>query len=134
MALAKGCQRSSNNSISTAFDSGCVSVTPPAISNTDMKLLYQLGDRRSKISLSRRPLAGPVNQTEKLVRESRESKGMEVEKQIRNAKSADLRQTKSEGKMNCLKKKEKTVEIILTEDEKRPVGEQLLEKPGQGSQ
>ena len=49
---------------------------------------------------------------------ARESKGMEVEKQIRNAKSADLRQRKSEGKMNCLKKKEKMVEIVLTEEEK----------------
>ena len=117
MAEAKGCQRSSKNSISTACESGCVLVIPPATSNTDMKLLDQLGERRSKISLSRRPLAGPVNQTEKLVRRSRESKGIEVEKQIRNAKSADLRQRKSEGKMNCLKKKEKTV-AVLTEEEK----------------
>ena len=43
---------------------------------------------------------------------------MEVEKEIRNAKSADLRQRKMEGKMNCSKKKLKTVEIVLTEEEK----------------
>ena len=43
---------------------------------------------------------------------------MERERQIRNVKSADLRQRKMEGKMNCLKKKEKTVENILTEEEK----------------
>ena len=118
MAVAKGCQRSSKNSTSTAYESGCVLVIPPATSNTDMKLMDHLGDKRSKISLSRRPLAGPVNQTEKLERRSRENKGIEAKKQIRNAKSADLRLRKSEGKMNCLKKKEKTVEIVLTEEEK----------------
>ena len=104
--------------MSTAYESGCVLVSPPATSNTDMKLLDDLVDRRSKISLSRRPMAGPVNQTEKLARRSRENIGMEVKTQIRNARSADLRQRKIEGKQNCLKKKEKTVEIVLTEEEK----------------
>jgi hypothetical protein len=93
----------------------------PATSNTDQKLLDDLVDRRSKIILSRRPLTGPVNQTEKPEGRCRENKGKEVEKEIRNAKSSDLRQRKMEGKMNCLKKKEKkekTVEIVLTEEEK----------------
>ena len=118
MAVAKGYQKSGKNSISTACESGCVLVLPPATSSTATKLLDDLGERMSKIILSRRPLAGPVNQTEKLVRRSRENKGMEVEKEIRNAESADLRQKKIKVKMNCLKKKEKTVEIVLTEEEK----------------
>ena len=88
---------------------------PPGISNADMKLLDQLGERKSKISLTRRPLAGPVNQTEKIARRSREKEG---EKDKRSAKSVDLRQRKIEGKLNCLKKKEKAAEIVLTEEEK----------------
>jgi hypothetical protein len=90
MAVAKGYQKSGKNKISAACESGCVLVIHPAISNTDMKLLDDLGDRRSKIILSRRPLAGPANQSEKPAKRSRENKGIEVKKEIRNAKSTDV--------------------------------------------
>ena len=92
---------------------GKLVVIPPGISNADIKLL---GPRKSKISLSRRPLAGPVNQTEKAIRKT--SMENESNAERRGAKSADLRQRKIEGKKNCLKKKEKSSEIVLTEEEK----------------
>ena len=78
----------------------------------DMRL-DQLEERMANIQLSRRPVAGPVNKTTERIQGTKERT-----KVARPTQSADLRRRKMEGKMSCLKKKEKTVETVLTEEEK----------------
>ena len=89
---------------------------PAPTSSKDTKMLEHLGDREDKIYLTRREVAGQVEETDK-VGSGRGNKSKEGSL-IRNYKRRDLKQRKIEGKMNCLKKKEETVEEVLTEEEK----------------
>ena len=109
--------KSSSSRSMTACESGKLLCIPPPISSTDMKLLEQQVDRGKKISMARRQIAGPVKQTEQAVRKGR-GRREEEEKVRRNVKSGDLRQRKIEGRIDCKKKKEKTVEKVLTDEEK----------------
>ena len=102
-----------NLSSSPACESGNLLCIAPPISSTDMKLLEQLGDRGDNISLARVALHGQGGG-----RGRERGKGKEVEKAKRTGKSADLKQRKIEGKINCMKKKESKVEKVLTGEEK----------------